>query len=542
VIEQCESKNSFKNNDALAHVYLIHENSIQDIENRIYTEFVTDIGERLVDQPFYGSYRYDFDGKEVVYDTGLRLFESLQKSVLAAEQDVRSGFHDEYHLRRQEAFYQQGLELFKWLVDEHSSKHLMFISLCPDYQELRPEEATKQGFKPDRKMASIQLHSKTEGGYVSKTFSLDNLDIDGLNKIAHELYIDNISASSTIDLLSMPIYIDDNSSSDAVAADLINKHDQLLLERTGALHRQGINLNKNVVEANEFVAKHNETYELYLNIVYEVAHSLKNGLINYKLAHLIDDSLLKQYGDDRPKELVFKEGDLFYESNARLIVEYVRSRAIPEYLNSKLIINKSYQTNISTSYSDIGAAGVGAYTNGKEYNGSCPSSGIFGVNVSKSSALSAQAAFMQLIEVAYETPKPIMTKNGYNVIPIGSCPVCGAECGVGIQNIKTKKWHCVQTNCAAFDMDVYSMVFSNDKSVDTLQIQNNSNETIQNEKSEPIVNKIDLTSIYKELYWERWLANYNFQNSKDEIKKFEFKQRVDELDIQILELSSLITI
>lgn len=87
-----EKIRSQRNNDPLAHVYLLWDSYDSAVaEHRMFTEFVTDMGERLKNQPFRSSYKYSYNAHEITYDTGLQYIASLEQSYQAAIADVNNG-------------------------------------------------------------------------------------------------------------------------------------------------------------------------------------------------------------------------------------------------------------------------------------------------------------------------------------------------------------------------------------------------------------------------------------------------------------------
>lgn len=429
------------NNNPLAHVNLLLSADLQfddSLENRIQLEFITDIGERLENQPFNSSYGLSYNKGHIVYDTGLDYLATLDNSVIAARQDVANGIHSEYHLRRQTAFRQQGNILHNWLIDDNSSDHLIFFSLCPESSELSNTEAQRQCFKTDRLMASIQLHSKLGGGRARTTaFSLDNLTLLRLQQLFDSLGIDSRVGSSTLDQLLQPVFVNNCSDSELVGQ-IIETHDQGLYQDTAQYHSQGIDTEKNIVEANTFVRSHPETYSLYRQAIEEVATSLTNNEVSSGLADIVHSlSLPYMKKFNRPNSLKIYKGNRFSDYEATAFMEYLRQQAIPEYLTNILNQPVSQSNYVSDGTSFVGGisiatAGYDAQISGRSYEGACVGSGnnFLQSNNSASEQITKMGQNNKNVKIKY-TYKP-----GYCVIPhcpslkkrykvpVGPCSVC----------------------------------------------------------------------------------------------------------------------
>lgn len=412
---------NLRNNDSLAHVKLLMENGLDSSESRINIEFVTDMGERLEDQPFNSSYDYSFDGEEIIYDTGIRYLKSLERSYQAALKDVATGTFSEYHAKRQQAFYDQGHLIKNWLNDSENNSHIVLFSLCPPDNEQSEDESKKQSFKPNRKMASIQLHSKNgDGTATTNAFSLDGLTPELLQLLFDKLGVDAKANASTLDQLLEPIYINSIYSADNATKSIISIYDELLQNfNNGRLFQQGIDINKNVVEANSFVSSRPEVYELYKQIISEVAHSLEQHKVTSDLDNIVTNKLSNAFNNsnDIPSSLNLNVDGEFNDYMASNLIDYLRQKAIPEYL-TKLIQQQQNSVYLDSSsngsYSDIGSAGAGAVASGKSYDGGCPTSSI-----SSLSNISAQAQELGISQVVNKPPK-LTWRKGRCVVP--NCP------------------------------------------------------------------------------------------------------------------------
>lgn len=373
-----------QNNDPLAHVYLLMQGALTaQQEHRIEVEFITGMGERLENQPFCSTYGFGYLNGEIVYDTGILYLQSLENSVEAAARDVRAGTFTAYHLERQLGFLSQGLQMKDWLEDTSETRHLLFFSLCPQQPELSIAEAEKQSFKPDRLMASVQLHSKNNDGSGSTVaFSLDGLTLDSLSELFHSLGIDGGVAETTQKQLVKPLLIDENYTAQQAVEKIIATYDQLLFEKTSKMHSQGIDVENNIVEANSFVRSRPEAYRLYRKIIDEVALSLASAKVSAGLAGAVYTDLVSAYlkkGLTPPQWLNFSAGDYFNLNNASMLVDYLFRKAIPGYLIGKIPRNVAGTASSSSdsggSGYSIGDAGVSAQQSGKVYDGGCPTSG-----------------------------------------------------------------------------------------------------------------------------------------------------------------------
>jgi hypothetical protein len=425
----------------------------------MYTEFITDMGERLDNQPFRSTYTYTYSNDEIIYDTGLKYIASLEQSYNAAVQDVANGTFHSYHSERQRAFKEQGSQILSWLQTDNSSQHLLLVSLCPPEEELSYAEAKKQSFKPDRMMASVQLHSKNIDGTTSTAaFSLDGLTLDNLQKLLNNLGLDSVVAPSTLEQVTKPIEIHSLASADVVVDSIIQIYDMQLGNESHNVYSQGISNENNIVEANSFVANHPETFILYRTIIEQVATSLNIQTVTDDLAHTVANKLAQQYPAHStvPAFLTLVSGDSFTPYIAGELIDYLRRRAIPEYLKD------SFSTqNVASrqSIGDIGSAGVSATLSGRVYDGACPSS----ATVSAEQSVIDQAMRLGLnVAATVESPKPLFIVGNYAVIPIGSCPAsCGTECGIGIKDVRTGSWYCANSKrCSGYNSDVYNFVFN----------------------------------------------------------------------------------
>ncbi|MCB9817668.1 hypothetical protein H6795_04065 [Candidatus Nomurabacteria bacterium] len=475
-----------KNNDPLAHVRLLQESYDSAVAyHRMRVEFITDMGERLEDQPFMSQYSYTYDDSEITYDTGLQYMKSLQLSYEAAKHDVARGGFDVYHEERQKAFLQQGELLLDWLQQPSNDTYLLLISPCPPEEELNPNEARRQSFKQKRMMASLQLHAKNSLGQGQTiAFSLDGLTLERLNELLDTLNIHADVASSSLEQVTIPILVTADSTPSETASAIVEEYDSLRNhENPSAVYQQGVDTNKSVTEANSFVEKHPEAFDLYRTIIEEVAVSMQVG-VTRRLKQTIDDYLVRQYKEKAvPRFLKIDVGQTLTESIGSAMIDYLRKQAIPEYLTQKLhSSNEPQMVNDTHGSYDIGSAGATAMSEGREYDSACASSSN-AASVNPAIHSGTQRRELGLMnKAAYETPKPIFSKGAYDVIPIGACPVCGNECGVGIRNKKSGKWYCTRTNCSAFKQDIYAYVFDTDKSLKETKLSSAKQENLAEAK------------------------------------------------------------
>lgn len=460
-LQRHESKRELKNNDPLAHVYLLQDSYDGAIaDHRMHTEFVTDMGERLENQPFRSTFQFRVREDEIIYDTGLEFIASLHKSCIAAEKDVAIGTFSDYHVARQEAFMRQGVKVLEWANDPKIQSHVIAFSLCPPGSEVSIAEAKKQSFKPDRMMASIQVHTKNNGFGETIAFSLDGLTIARLQLLLDRLGLSESVSATTLEQLGALIHLDNSESAEASVDKIIRLYDEICQEQDGFLYQQGINIEKNTVEANDFVVAHPEAYKLYKSVVQGVAESL-NSRVTRNLSQTVRQQLAIHYYTQQPPQfLLLSEGDYLDERLAASLIEYLRRKAIPEYLTKQLLEQKRAGDTVANAAAyDIGSAGVEATLAGREYSSACPTSGS--AVLSAEAALQEQASLLGINKTAvvYELPSPVLSKGEFDVIPIGSCPMCKAECGTGIRNRRSGEWFCTQKKCTAYEEHVYNFVF-----------------------------------------------------------------------------------
>lgn len=365
-----------KNNDPLAHVDLYLSGYSDNIDHRVNVEFYTDTGERIVEQPFKGTFSYD---NNFVSDTGLDLRRTLINANEAAAIDVQSGYFSSYHLERSYAYTVQLDQLESWIVDITDTSHRLYVSLCPPSDELNEYEAKRQSFKPDRMMASLQLYEKTKVGINMHAFSLDGLTTERLQELFDVLGIPSKVTHSTLQQLTEPVAFTDELDGQSTVDSIIYYYDNILAKKSGLKHTQGVDEHKYISEANMFVQSHPEAFDMYKQTIKEVATSLEFGSVTAKLNAIVAElreSIVVQSAVV-PWALQVSEGQYLSRDAASDIVDYLRRRAIPQYLMNKL---KEPQ-NIAITYSDtssgyqgISDAGGQAIVMGNSYDGGCPTS------------------------------------------------------------------------------------------------------------------------------------------------------------------------
>lgn len=455
---ESQSKIRF-NNDPLAHIDVLQSTYNGALaEHRIHTEFLTDMGERLR-QPFNYDFKYQFINNELVSDTGMSLTGLLADGYEAAKQDVLNGSQVQYHADRAEALMGQQSIIRQW-YESGGQNNLLLASLCPPATELDIAQSKKQAFKPDRAMASLQLFSKSENGTIDmQAFSIDNLDLTGLGAITYKLGGVAEIADNTLDQLLQPIIL----HKDVDAKKFIDTNDEQmrLSSAGGSFFVQGMDEVKYRAEANTFVESKPETWDLYLSIVKEVATSLKLGAVNGELSIICTEKLAPAFVANKrliPDFLRISVGETYSEDLARALMKYLINQAIPEYLLSEMEQSKEFIINDSDTGSyGIAEAGVSAVQSGNNHEGSCPTSTSSNTSVA-SSLNGEQKALSRVYNTIQFKPKAIISKGEFEMLPIGSCPVCGSECGTGIRNRTSGNWYCTQDNCRAFNKDIYDFV------------------------------------------------------------------------------------
>ena len=367
-----------KNNDPLAHVDLYLELDDRElVERRTYIEYVTDMGERLVEQPFKKSFEYSVDGDNLISDTGVYLNTFLEKGYQAAVNDVRERGFDESHALRARAFYEQLPQLREWFADKSDATHKVFFSLCAPKSELNEYEARRQGFKQERLLASIQLYEKTHTGIKLHAFSLDGLSLARLSELYTVFGVEDAVAASTIEQLIRPLSIDATMPANEAVESIIYHYDKLLGEETGHRYVQGVDHTKFKKEANAHVEEHGDAYDLYRQTIIEVANSLKIGKVTNRLGDIVNELKFSIVTHEAivPPELRLQSGQPMRRDAAAGVIDYLRTKAIPHYLTTKLETKSDASSGSSgTSYQDVSAAGAQAVVNNISYEGACASS------------------------------------------------------------------------------------------------------------------------------------------------------------------------
>ena len=448
----------------------------------------------------------------------------------SAKIDVAKGRQNNYHLRRARAYFNQLPIILDW-YNSGCNQKLLFVSACPNTHELDSENANKQAFKQDRMMASLQLFSKTKDGQIAmEAFSLDNLDHTGLQILQYTTKANGELPNTTLELLTKPWLLDEQFSSDLI----ISKFDQELGLHNAKDYKQGMDISAYKNEANDFIEQYPEAYQLYYSVISEVAKSYRDSYITSQLAHLTNNVLASDfinYDLTIPTFLQLNYGDIFDINKARDLIEYLRSQALPQFFINQL--EKSCQEcQVSFGYSSdsVGSAGAMAYSSGISYSGACP------VSISQNNSLELgdanQAELMELAKVYnvlnIAKPKPLIIRGNYELLPIGKCPVCSAECGTGIRNIKTGIWKCTAKGCKEFDQKLYNYVFGiktpTDKKPDKKIIKPKDKQQLNN--PDYIDNNPKINEIQAEIWRLEYLL-YNQENNIQEIKDqlFALKQQ-----------------
>lgn len=460
------TSNSLKNNDPLAHVDLLARSDNAELaEYRMYVEYVTDMGERLAAQPFKKTFEYSFDGNNLVSSTGVYLNSFLENGYQAALNDVRYGGFNESHAVRAKAFCNQLSQIRQWFSDEQDMTHKMYVSLCPPKSELNEREAAKQGFKQDRLMASIQLYEKTQGGIRLHAFSLDGLSLARLNQLHAALGLTDEVAGTTIEQLMCPLSVNNTMPAAEAVESIIYYYDKLLLNETGDAHVQGVDKQKFKREANAHVEEHVAAYDLYRQTIIEVANSLNENKVNYRLRDIVNELQLSIVAHEAavPSALRIEKGQFIDREAAGGIIDYLRTKAIPHYLTAQLDAKKNVNTD--TGYQAVSDAGGQAVASNITYEGACPTSNNYETAQNEIAQLGLVFGRQNLLnpeDWVWTTGKCVVancpTKPGKTTV--GPCSVC-----VGCQSIydagKDPKY--LYKNKSQSIIEIFSELFS-DKS------------------------------------------------------------------------------
>jgi hypothetical protein len=364
-----------RNNDALAPVFLLLEGkNFEELEPQIYRDYITDMGERVEKKEFNDYFNFSVIEDEIISDEGVWLRGMLEDGLQAAKDDYAQDPDYSYALARAERQAKHHSMLVDW-YNKDMPHNLLIASLCPPESEVPESIAKLSSFKTNRQMASMWLYERTKSGIRMYAFSLDQLTIDRLQDITDKLGADVRISDTTLEQLSAPINLPMADGGEAVEA-IRGIHDKRLDDQStdGVKHYFGIKGNlPEDRDANRMVAGKPEAYELYKVAVQEVAASLGKNTVTVGLDSLATE--LKQgFAGSVPSVLKIKAGERISKSHARDFMEYLRTRALSEYIFGNNDEHEQVQGG-SSSYGGIASAGAYAVNNGISHEGACPTSG-----------------------------------------------------------------------------------------------------------------------------------------------------------------------
>lgn len=416
------------NNDALAPIYtfLRNERGAEFTEQQIYAEYVTDMSERSTETPFYSSFNYEWDGQDYIANTGENLTNVLANGLMAAKADALADPDLNIGVDLALAYKAQPEIIRSWELSIEN-RPLLLASLCPPPKELPENIAKKLSRKQDRLMASMWVLQKSANGTIDvRAFSLDNLRIEDLLSLRNAGLVDGGISKTTIGQVQQPLLINYTQNADNAVELVRSYHDKALHQSVGSEHYFGISTSAQAT-ANETIATKPQAYQLYKSIISEVALSLLQAQpttdLKAHVAYLANPFTLQQV----PNAL--RIGNNFTEAEARELMEYLRSRALPHYLFGRSTIDIGTTSNTISS-SGIAEAGADATTKGLDYDGACQTSELTGT----------QAA--QTLTEAYQQ------KGNIELLQCVTCPYCKKETTAKIVH-SANTIECMRQDCRA---------------------------------------------------------------------------------------------
>lgn len=373
------------NNDALAHVYLARANRragkpFVEIEPIVDVEWETDMSERQNERHFRHEAEFRLVDDSLVSLNGEWLQPLLDEGVEAALSDYAENPELAYHVWRAKVLADHHLQIIDWLKSG-SKNCLVFNSLCPPSSEVAPRIAKLGNFKTDRMMASNWICQPPDEQGVVKIyyFSLDGLTLAGLSNVAQTLGISQPAASTTLERLARPMEAPFDSGELAMEA-FRSVHDNNLNNQTpGKRHYFGIaGSNPEDKNANQIVREKPKARRLYKSAVQEVDASLDAGKVSPALAELVLQLQRPFDSENIPTALQISWGRPISEDQAREFMDYLRRRALPQYIfhTTYAAPENGAASGGGDSYGDISSAGAYAVKNNLSHDSACPTSAI----------------------------------------------------------------------------------------------------------------------------------------------------------------------
>lgn len=404
------------NNDPLAHIDQLIKNKGMDrtLLEKFKTELITDIGERSPDSGHYHIFSMRVLGDDLISSTGISMRTSLRSSVDATRNDVAVDSRRAYGLDRELVQQSQLDQVVNWQGSASIGDMYGFASLCPGDDELSSVEAKINGFKTERQHASLWFYEKTFSGLHMHALSLDHCTLDRFQRVIDTCAIDHEVGSTTMEELGKPI------SFDHLSIEELQMIWQQVLEHDGIVDKSATQ------NANESVESHPEAFKTYMEFVVDVTASLGRGVVNKNLAKLLR-SVRKSKGAESLPVLNLRRFRRFSSTDARDLMDFVRSRMIPHYVFG------DGSTRSMDSVDGVLSASGGAAMRVESYDGACPTSS-FATQTVELGAMSSHGIVSRQLVV-----DKIMSDKRR-----GSCSTCGLESttiyGCGLCGRCSKIW------------------------------------------------------------------------------------------------------
>jgi len=389
------------NNDALADVFLLLENDSEastNIEAQIKKNYLSDMSERsgteTQERHFYLQVDYKVRGYDLVADEVSSYRGMMEGGLQAAWEDAKNDSDLIYALKRSQVQVKHIDMLLDW-YRSGDQRAVRISSLCPEETEISGKAAKKANFKPDRLMASEWIFERTADGMRMHAFSQDNLTLQHLQAINKILGIKDKVAESTLqemDKLVITPFSSGLKLRDAQQQAL----DDILSNKNGGKYHYGIRVSDyDARSSNEMVLSKPEAEELWVNSVKAVSESLRRRAVSEELAG-IASVLRKDFAAGTvPIELGLNKNHSISIDQARNFMDYLRKRAIPQYIFGDLgVIQTSESYSSGSDYGGIASAGSYAVSKGISHEGDCQTSGT----AATANTPAAQAAAKAQIE------------------------------------------------------------------------------------------------------------------------------------------------
>ena len=355
------NRDAYLNDDPLAHVWTVLESTNRAGQDaQIAAEISADLAERSPDRCHSRSFGYMVVGDDLLSDTGLYMREMLLRSLEVTKVDAINDTLRNYGLLREQVQYEQLSQILDWNTYS-AGKIIGFASLCPTIAELDSRTAKANSFKQDRLLASLWFYEKQSLGQLKMhAFSLEHCTLDRLSRTLEQCGLPAVVGINTLDQLARSIDL----SACGVAA--------FKQAYRAVLLNDGVK-SSDIEDADTKVAACPEAVELYKKFVYSCAESLSYGVVSARMATLLSEITSMQNGAIH-SYLGLKAGDSIGINDGRLLMDFLRSRVLPQYVygvSPRSTPSHSDATSFAASLSDVVASG-------KVYDNSCPGSAFGG--------------------------------------------------------------------------------------------------------------------------------------------------------------------